>query len=216
MTNELIFIIQAFLIVGFAVAACRLGSAALTSWIAIQALIANLFVIKQINLFGFEVTASDTFAIGSLVGLNQLQEYFGRKKAEEATRVCFFLLFFFALVSQLHLLYQPSLSDTAHEAFLTLLSPAPRLFAASMATFFVVQQFDIFFFGLLQSRLPHRSFALRMALSLVVSQLLDTFIFSIVGLYGIVTSLIDVMIISFIVKLLSIFSFTSVIKWANR
>jgi len=60
--NEFLFIAQSFLIVGFALGAMKLGSSALVSWVAVQALIANLFVLKQITLFGFNITASDGFA----------------------------------------------------------------------------------------------------------------------------------------------------------
>src|ERR1700704_2652696 len=103
--NELIFFLQTILILGFALGAFKLGKEALIAWVAIQALIANLFVLKQITLFGLDVTASDAFAIGSLLGLNFLQEYFNREEANKATWICFFFMIFFVLVSQIHLFY---------------------------------------------------------------------------------------------------------------
>ncbi len=213
--NETVFIIQALLIVGFALGALKLGKGALTAWVAIQALIANLFVLKQITLFGFDVTASDAFVIGSLLGLNFLQEYFGKAEAQKATWICFFFMLFFTLVSQLHLLYQPSSHDTMQPAFVALLSPSPRLMLASMSVFFVVQQIDIRFFALLKDKFPKANFALRTAAALILSQFLDTVLFSFVGLYGIVASVIDIIFLSFAVKLLVIFCFTPFIKWAK-
>ncbi len=214
--NELIFFSQSICIIAFAIIALRIGSATLTTWVTVQALVANLFVLKQITLFGFEVTASDTFAIGSLVGLNMLQEYYGRDEAKKATWTCFLFLLFFAIVSQQHLLYMPSPGDSAHGAFVTLLTPSLRLFLASMSTFFVVQQFDIAFFAYLQKKLPNQSFAVRTACSLVCSQLLDTVLFSFLGLYGMVAAIFDVILISFAVKLISIFSFTAIFGRLNR
>lgn len=216
MFNELLFFAQVIATVAFAMAACRLGSAALTTWVSVQALIANLFVLKQINLFGFDVTASDTFAIGSLVGLNFLQEHFGKEEAQKATKTCFFFLCFFALISQLHLMYEPSLHDFSQTAFHTLLSPAPRLLLASLGTFFIVQRIDIVFFAFLQRKIPNQGFALRVALSLTVLQLLDTILFSVTGLYGMVISLTDIILVSFLIKLIAIFSFTSIIQWAKK
>ena len=96
--NEALFIIQIIVIVGFALGALKLGKETLITWVAIQALIANLFVLKQITLLGLHVTASDAFAIGSLLGLNFLQEYFDREDARKATWICFFFMFFFVLV----------------------------------------------------------------------------------------------------------------------
>lgn len=213
--NELLFFAQSFLILCFALGALKLGSSALTAWVAIQALIANLFVLKQITLFGFEVTASDAYAIGSLLGLNFLQEYFGREEARRATWICFFFMVFFTLVSQLHLLYQASPDDTSQSAFVALLSPAPRLLFASMGVFFLVQQFDIRFFSFLKEQMPQVSFGVRTAIALVVSQFLDTFLFSFAGLYGIVHSMVDIIILSFAVKLAVIFCFTSFVRWAR-
>lgn len=213
--NEILFLIQALLIIGFALGALKLGKEALIAWVAIQALIANLFVLKQITLIGLNVTASDAFAIGSLLGLNFLQEYFSREEAKKATWICFFFMLFFVLASQVHLLYQPSSYDTTQSAYDTLLSPSPRILIASMAVFFIVQQFDIRFFSLIKGWLPHASFAFRAAIALVVSQFLDTFLFSFAGLYGIVASVVDIMIISFAVKLAVIFCFTSFVKWAK-
>ena len=134
--NELLFFTQILLIVSFALAALKLGQSALIAWIAIQALIANLFVLKQITLFGFNVTASDAFAIGSLLGMNFLQEYWGKDEARKATWVCFFFMVFFTLTSQIHLLYLPSSFDATQLSFKVILSQSPRLLMASMGVFF--------------------------------------------------------------------------------
>jgi uncharacterized integral membrane protein (TIGR00697 family) len=214
--NEFIFFAQIFLIVGFALGAFKLGKEALVAWVAIQALIANLFVLKQITLLGLEVTASDAFAIGSLLGLSFLQEYFSREEANKATWICFFFMLFFVLVSQLHLLYQPSPYDTTQPAFLAILTPTPRLLIASMSIFFIVQQIDIRLFAFLKNRWSRASFALRAAITLVITQLLDTILFSFAGLYGIVASIIDIIVISFMIKLIVIFCFSSCIRWIKK
>ncbi|SPJ31709.1 MULTISPECIES: queuosine precursor transporter [Candidatus Protochlamydia] len=213
--NEILFFIQTILIISFALIAKRLGKTALIAWVAVQALIANLFVLKQIVLLGLEVTASDAFAIGSLLGLNFLQEYHEKEDANQATWICFFFMIFFVFVSQIHLLYEPSLNDTSQPAFLMILSVTPRLLLASMSVFFIVQQIDIRFFTFLKRKLPNISFAFRAAIALILSQFLDTFLFSFAGLYGIVSSVTDIIVVSFMVKLIVIFCFTPFVKWAN-
>lgn len=213
--NEMIFITQTLVILVFALGALKLGKGALTAWVAIQALIANLFVLKQITLFGFDVTASDAYVIGSLLGLNFLQEHFGQKEAKQATWICFFFMSFFVVASQLHLLYESSPYDTVHSAFEQILSPAPRLLAASMGVFFIVQQIDIRFFSFLKNYFPSSSFALRVTITLVISQFLDTFLFSFAGLYGLVISVFDIILLSFAVKLLVIFCMTPLLKWTK-
>ena len=72
--NESIFLFHVITILVFTLIAFRLGKTALGSWICIQALCANLLVLKQVVLFGLHVTCSDVFAIGGILRLNLLQE----------------------------------------------------------------------------------------------------------------------------------------------
>jgi queuosine precursor transporter len=212
--NEFIFIIHIFLVLGFGLGALRLGREALICWVAIQALLANLFVIKQIFFFGFEVTCSDVFAVGCLLGLNLLQEYFGKESAKKAGWICFFTLLFFAAMSQVHLAYFPSPHDTTQQAFIDILSPAPRLLIASLVTFIIVQQCDLRLFQKLRAHLP--SFSLRSGISICLSQLLDTALFSFLGLYGLVNSLFDIVFISFLIKFLIILFMTPFTTFAKK
>lgn len=213
--NEILFLLQTLLIVAFAIGAFRLGKEALTAWVAIQALIANLFVLKQITLFGLDVTASDAFAVGSLLGLSFLQEYHGRAEAQRATWICFFFMSFFVLASQLHLFYSPSIHDATQEAFTTILSPAPRLTLASMGVFFLVQQVDVRLFDYLKRKAVKLDFAYRTGIVLIFTQFLDTVLFSLAGLYGMVVSMVDIIFISFLIKLAVIFLITPVLRWTK-
>lgn len=193
--NESIFFIHIFLVIAFILAALRLGKSALIASLTLQGVFANLFVMKQMKLFGFSVTCSDVFVIGSLLSLNLLQEFFGKQSAKQAVKISFAALLFFALMSQIHLLYSPNDFDQTHTAFLTLFSSSLRLVFASLLTFFLVQQFDIRLFSLLKGKLP-----IRIALSLLSSQLLDTTLFTFLGLYGLVESIFDIILVSFLVK----------------
>jgi len=91
--NECIFLFHIIAILVFTLLSFRLGKMALGSWLCIQVLCANLFVMKQVVLFGFHVTCSDVFAIGSILSLNLLQEYFGPKEAKKTTITAFTLCF---------------------------------------------------------------------------------------------------------------------------
>ncbi len=184
--------------------ASRFGKEGLTVCVVLLALLANLFVLKQIPLFGFEVTSSDSFTIGSFVALNLLRESFGKEAAKRAVSLTFFVLLGFALFSQVHLAFRPSEADFAHSAYATLLRPAPRLFLASLTSFYLMQRMEVFLFGLIskKSALP---FAARSTLTLCTTQLFDTLLFSFLGLLGIVAHLTHIILISYLVKLLAIF-----------
>src|ERR1700722_8962057 len=123
--NEILFFFHLLLIFSFGIIALKLGKFYLMTWVAIQAILANLFVVKQMFFFHFNITCSDAFAIGSVLGLNLIQEYFDRESAKKTLWGAFFAMLFFAVMSQVHLLYSPSIHDVTHNAFQLLLSPSP-------------------------------------------------------------------------------------------
>lgn len=198
--NELLFFLQLGAVILFGLGALRLGREALTVWVIVQVLLANLFVLKQIDLFSFHVTASDCYAIGSIFGLNMLQEFFGKKSAQRTAWICFGSMAFFIAMSQFHLLFTPNTSDYSQEAFALILHAAPRLLGASLFTFGIVQFFDRTLFARLRNSLPRLSFFWRNSIASSLSQALDTVLFSVIGLWGIVDHLSHVIVMSFAVK----------------
>lgn len=203
--NELIFCLHIFLVVLFSLGALRLGVSALTTWSSLQMILANLFVLKQIDFLNFHITCSDVFAIGSILNLNLLQEYYGSKVAQRSLVVTFFSMACFVLMAKIHLTYLPNGFDQTQDAFKQLLSPAPRLLFASVAVFGIVQQLDLHFFTKLKNAVPHLPLSIRNALTLFVTQGIDTLLFSIFGLWGLVAHLMDVIMMGFLIKTLIIF-----------
>jgi hypothetical protein len=200
--NEFLFFGHVFLTVGFLFVAFQRGGAALTTLIALQAVFANLFVVKQMSFFGLEVTCSDVYAIGGLLALNILQEFFGKEAAKRAIGISWLANVFFVAMAQIHLLYMPSASDQMHGSFAQIFSSTPRIVFASMGVYWIVQQFDYRFYSWLQTK--WRALPFRLGLSLVVSQTLDTVLFSFFGLYGLVPSLSGIILISLLTKWLAI------------
>src|SRR5262245_1548495 len=127
MLNMLLFLASCALIAGFAWYFSRMGQGALTAWIAILSLLANLFVLKQINLVGLNATASDIFAIGNLLALNLLQEKYGRQATQHAIWASFSCLLFFVIMSQIHVRYVPSGEDYSQNAYALILAASPRM-----------------------------------------------------------------------------------------
>lgn len=212
--NETLFFLHLLLSIALTLCALKLGKNTLIAWIALQAVIANIFVLKQINFFGLNITCGDVYIIGSVLGSNLLQEYFGKEEAKKALWTSFFLMGGFVAMAAIHLLYTPSGADTTQSSFTTLLSPSARLLFASFGVFFLVQQLDIRLFSLLQkTRAP---FWMRSGVSVLLTQLVDTVLFSFLGLYGLVTSIVDVIIISLIIKWAVIGGMTPFLSFAKQ
>lgn len=201
MTNELNFFIYAITVSAAALFASSRSKEHLIALVVLQAILVNLFVTKQITLFGLAATASDALAIGITFCLNLLQEYYGRESAQQALRISFLGMLFYIVLSILHLTYIPHLSDTAHAHFVALLSPMPRIILASLVVYYIVQYLDIRLFGYLKSRFTDRQLTARSAFSIATTQLLDTILFSFLGLYGIISNIGQIIVVSYTIKL---------------
>ncbi|HEU64789.1 MAG: hypothetical protein KR126chlam4_00096 [Candidatus Anoxychlamydiales bacterium] len=202
--NEVLFLIHILLVILFLFVALRLGKNYLLVFAVIQTLIANLFVIKQIDLFTKTVTATDVFIIGAIFSQNLLQEYFGKETAIKTIKISFFSMLFFLVMSKIHLLYTPSHLDTTHSAFQNILANSPRIVISSISVFFLTQRLDIYFFSFLKKIFNQKFLPLRMGISSIVVQFIDTVLFSFLALWGIVDHIFDIILFSFIIKSLVI------------
>lgn len=202
--NEFLFFLQVFLVFLFTWVIGRYGKELLAGWMGLLAILANLFVSKQIVLFGLEVTASDVFAVGLFLSLNMIQEFWGSESGQKAVKTTLLLQVFFLVLAQIHLAFIPSSLDQSQFAFEQILGAYPRILAASLFTLWLVQKWDLLFFGFLKVKFSHLSFSVRNLICLFVSQALDTFLFTLLALSGTSANLIDIMILSYLIKALLI------------
>lgn len=216
MFNELLFAIEVFFLFGIALFAVKKGEFALLALLCIQGIFANLFVLKQITLFHFQVTASDSLAVGCVFSLNLFQEFFGKEKAKRASTISLMSLIFCSLLSLFHLGYKPSLLDNSQIHYEKLLAVNPRIALSSLLAFFLSQRADLLVFSFLKKRFSSLSLGIRSALSSTFSQFLDTALFTFLGLYGLVDHLGDILILSFAIKLILIFSLSTLLFFSKK
>ncbi len=214
--NELILLSQIILIVVFTFIALKIGKSALITLISLQAVIANLFVLKQIDIFGLNATCADAFVVGSVLGINLLQEYCGQDMAKKTINIGFFALVFFLIVSFIHLLFIPNGYDWAHNLFNGILKFAPRISVASFIAYIVSLKFNTFIYAYLEKKLKSKFFLFRNLVSITLSQALDTALFVFLGLYGLVGNVLQVMLVGFVLKLIVIFLSTPLITLAKN
>ncbi|AHK63234.1 queuosine precursor transporter [Chlamydia avium] len=201
LSNEVIFFAQASLIIILGITFASRSIAWLTAWLSTLSIIMNVFVLKQIILYGLEVTSADVYLIGMLSSLNYSRELYGRNKVNEAMFGSWIITVAFLIITQLHLALIPSSNDVSQPHFIALFSPTLRLIIASLITLICVQTIDLVIFTYLKKLFHNKAFGTRSALSLILSQILDTLLFSFLGLYGLVANLAHVMLFAFITKM---------------
>ncbi len=104
MQNEILFLLQNLSICFSLIIAFFIGKKTIIATISLFFVIANLFVVKQITLFGLEVTAADSYIVGAVLGFNLLQENWGKKSARNMIFIGFFVSIVFLIMSRFHLL----------------------------------------------------------------------------------------------------------------
>ncbi len=220
--NELIFFTYCFALIIANVIALKISKEALIALISVEAILINLFVLKEITLFGLIATASDALAVGITLGLNFLQEYYGRDAAQRAVTISMCCSVFYILISQLHLAYSSAIIDTSSVHFDALLRTSPRIVLASIFVYYLVQNLDCYLYAYLSKKLERKHFLLRNYLSVSITQLLDTILFSFLGLWKLnsafdsILVIGQIIVISYIIKLIAIFLSASYLAIAKK
>ena len=200
LTNEALLCAQTIIVMTTTIAMRRLGSHALVSWLCLQAVLANLLVLKAVRLFGLEVTASDAFMIGSLYTLNLLREDYGARSARNAVRTSFSLLLSTLLIFACHCAFIASDGDQMGPVYDQLLGNIVPIMAWSGIVFTITQVIDTVLFGILKYSMPKQHLAWRLFLSIAVTQVIDTALFTALALDGWMSQFWDVFIWSYAIK----------------
>lgn len=214
--NELLFFSHILFIIFFTLIALKTGKEMLSACICLQIVLSNLFVTKEITLFGLNVTSCEAYTVGAFLSLNLLQEFFTKKAVRKALWACLFCMAFVVIISQLHICYIPSEFDNTHLAFEQILSRTPRIFLASIASYFIALFLDLKLFQRIKDKWPQRPLWLRMLSTTFISQFIDTVIFAFLGLFGIVHNIWHIIAMAYTIKIITTLALTPMTLIAKR
>jgi queuosine precursor transporter len=186
MFNEsfgLIFVIINFVLV---LAMYRIfGRTGLFVWIGVSTILANLQVIKTIEIFGLTATLGNAMYGTAFLVTDILNEKHGKKEAQKAVWLGFFTLLIMTVIMQMVLMFEPHPDDIAQGSLETIFGMIPRIAAGSLAAYLVSQFADVYIFAFLKKKFPKDSqFWIRNNGSTMISQLLDTIVFTSIAFLG--------------------------------
>lgn len=161
------------------------GRTGLFVWIGISTILANLQVVKTIEIFGLTATLGNAMYGTAFLVTDILNEKYGKKDAQKAVWLGFFTLIVMTIIMQLALLFQPHPDDFAQESLATIFGIIPRIALGSLAAYLVSQFTDVYIFTYLKKKFPtDGQFWIRNNGSTMVSQLLDTLVFTSIAFLG--------------------------------
>lgn len=204
MSNNALFILQTLGTLGVALICFRLGRVWLTGFIAVCAVLINLAVLKQMELFGLAATGGNVFYAAIFFATDLLDEYWGPKAASRAVRIGFMGGILYLGMTQIILLYTPNATDFAQPAMIELFGIVPRIVMGSLIAYLLSQHLDIWLFSRIKEATGRDRFLwLRNNLSTFLSQAVDTLIFSLIAFYGIPDfPLLEVILITYLLKVI--------------
>ncbi len=202
--NTLLWFIM--LIINFAaiMLAYRLfGKLGLFIWIPISVIVANIQVIKTVELFGLTATLGNIVYATSFLVTDILNENYGRKDAGKAVGIGFFALISMTVLMNLAIHFVPDPSDFAQESLSTIFGLMPRLALASLTAYALSQLHDVWAYNKMKDRKPGRKYIwLRNNVSTMVSQLIDSLAFTLIAFWGEfeIPVLIEILITTYLFK----------------
>jgi len=202
--NELLWLL--LLLMNFiAIMVCyRLwGRLGLYIWIPIATVTANIQVTKTIELFGLEATLGNIVYATSFLATDILNENYGRKSASRAVGIGFFALIVFTVFMNIALFFDPAPSDMVQDSMRNIFSLLPRIAIASLAAYALSQMHDVWAYDRWKRKMPGAKFIwLRNNASTMISQLIDSVIFTLIAFWGVFPEqvLIEITLTTYILK----------------
>jgi len=174
-------------------------------WIAISTIVANIEVIKCVDIFGLPLTLGN-IAYGSIfLASDILNEIYGKEEAKKGVVAGFFALVGFILLTQIGLLFTPSQDDFAHEPMKVIFSLTPRVCIASVCAYLVSNTVDVHLYNFIKIKLPSDSLMwVRNNASTIISQCADTIIFTFFAFYNVFSfeTVLKLCLTTFLIKIL--------------
>ena len=161
------------------------GKTGLYIWIPIATILANIQVLKMVDLLSVGVTLGNITYASSFLVTDILSENYGRKSARKAVYIGFFSLTATVVIMNIALVFRPNEFDFIQESLKNIFAILPRIAFASLVAYGISQLHDVWAYNFWKNMLPEVKFLwLRNNASTMVSQLLDSIIFTFIAFWG--------------------------------
>jgi queuosine precursor transporter len=195
------------------------GKTGLLIWIPISVILANIQVVKTIELFGISATLGNIVYATSYLATDILSENYGAKDAKKGVYIGFFALIAMAVLMNLALFFVPSSEDFAQESLVTIFGLMPRIAGASLLAYALSQFHDVWAYEFWKKIKPGaRTIWIRNNASTLVSQLIDSVIFTVAAFVGVFSLdvLLEIAVSTYILKVIVALADTPFIYLARR
>lgn len=158
--------------------------------IAVNIILANIQVVKVVELFGLSATLGNILYGSIFFSTDILSDIYGKKEAKKGVLIGFISLLLMTLYMQLSLYIKPANFEEAQviqNSLENIFSLIPRIALGSIVAYFISQYTDVFIFHLVKSKTGEKKLWLRNNISTMISQFIDSIIFVFIAFWGLYT-----------------------------
>ena len=188
MTNSVLFILSiGFYLFSVVIAYKIFGKTGLYVFTAISAILANIQVCKNVDIFGLSTTAGNTLYAASFLVTDILSEKYGKKAAQKAVYIGLFTTIIFLVGTQGLLRFVPNANDIMNEPMTMLFGFVPRVVLGSTLGYICSQTIDVTLYHFIWKKTGDNEgrLWLRNCGSTLVSQAVDTLVFTFAAFWGV-------------------------------
>jgi len=207
MNNEIFWIILLLANFGLILLSYRIfGKTGLFIWVPIAAIVANIQVIQTIHLFGVTATLGNIVYASSFLVTDVLSENYGKQEARKAVWIGFFSLISMTILMNVALYFNPTgeeFSQKTFESIETIFSLMPRVVLASLTAYLISQRHDVWAYHFWRKYFSsQKSIWIRNNLSTMVSQFIDSLVFTAIAFIGVYPTgvLLEILLTTYFLK----------------
>lgn len=185
------------------------GKVGLFIWIAMSIILVNLEALKCVDIFGMALTLGNVIYCTIFLATDILNEIYGKAEAKKGVYIGFFIMIAFTIMTQIDLMYIPNSQDFINENLKMVLGLMPRIAIASIGTYLVSNLIDVSMFQYIKKKWPaEKYYVLRKNGSNLVSQFVDSFLFTFVAFLGVFkfNLLIELSLTTYLIKMVLSFA----------
>ena len=225
MPNEILIILSFIIIYGGVVAFYRFfGKGGLLAFNVLATLLANIEVLILVRAFGVEMTLGNVLFASTFLVTDILSENHTRKDANKAVVISTLCSVVFIAISQMWLLYTPSENDWASGSIHTIFSCTPRIVCASLLVYLISQLTDVWLYHRWwewcrkRFKDEKKGLWIRNNGSTMISQLLNTFLYTVFAFYGTyeTQTLVSIFLSSYVIYFIICLLDTPVVYWCRK
>lgn len=221
MPNELIFIITVLVYLGSVLLLYKIfGKNGLYAFAIFGTLLGNIAVCKCVDIFGFSTTAGNVLYAATFLVTDILSEKYGKKDATKAVAYSFSIMVLWLIGTQLIMLFTPNANDYINDSLQVVFSLVPRITIGSLAGFVCSQYLDVTLYHLIWKKTGNTKAKLwlRNNGSTLISQAIDTVIFTTIAFWGVYPTNVffSILITTYVFKAIVALLDTPFMYWARK